>query len=118
MGDITAGAQGGNPRDYVLNNGVKIRIPTVAVKDANRVYLTLENRVTPDQHVPFVNDGSDNVLIEAFRQLGVHISPTPNPNPTPTPTPNPDVSGGGGCNAGIGMIAMLLAGAIFLLNRK
>ena len=106
------GGTGGNPRELVLSNGIRINVPTIAVKDANGVYPIGENRVAPDQRFSFINDGSDNVLIEAFRQLGVNISPTPNPNP------DPGGSGGGGCNAGIGVLTLALLPLLLKKRRQ
>jgi hypothetical protein len=74
IGDRTAGFSGSSSGLRLdLSNGVQVTPTTKAFKDLDGVYLE-GNGIEPNQYVQFINDGSDNVLIEAFRQLGVTVT--------------------------------------------
>ena len=75
VGDKTAGATGG-PVEHILSNGIKIMVPTNASKRLDGIYVE-ENGIDPDQYIPFIEDDSDNILIEAFALLGVNTEPPP-----------------------------------------
>jgi hypothetical protein len=63
---------------------VQVTPTTKAFKDLDGVYRE-GNGIEPNQYVQFINDGSDNVLIEAFRQLDVTAT-DPGGGGTPTIT--------------------------------
>jgi hypothetical protein len=73
MGDTSMGASGGNNRSHDLVNGISMRLPMMALLDINQNYIE-DVGISPNIQVSFINDGSDNVLIEAFRQLGVTVT--------------------------------------------
>lgn len=110
IGDRTAGASGG-PIAHMLSNGIKIMVPSVGSKGLDKVYV--EGRgIEPDQYLPFIKDGSDNVLIEAFAQLGVIIEPE---KPAPGPTP----PSSGGCNShSFSWLLLVLIGGTLLKHRR
>ena len=103
----------------------------ITLKGINKIYRE-GNGIEPDQYVSFVEDGSDNILIEAFSQLGVEILPEPTPEPKPDPTPEPtpepkpeptpepnNSSSSGGCQStpSFLMLFVLLRG-VFLKLKK
>ena len=69
MGDHSGGMTG-MPLGYRLSNGVVISVPSVALMDLRNTYIE-EYGIRPDESVRFVKDASDNVLIHAFKKLGV-----------------------------------------------
>lgn len=108
MGDTTRGCIGGPFRYPLNNNRWELQITEVAYKDINKRHIE-DVGIVPDIYVAFIADGSDNVLIRAFEELGVEIV-------------NDDGSGGGdsgggGCNTGFGIVLFLIF-ATPLISRK
>jgi len=120
IGDTTAGTSGGSVVEHILSNGVSVWPSKVAALDVNRNIIIEDIGIQPDVHVPFINNGSDNVLIAAFAHLGVTVTDggggTPPPGNGNTPPPS-DSSGGGGCNAGVGFGVLVLAVFFFIRRR-
>jgi hypothetical protein len=73
MGETSWGTVGGNNRSHDLVNGLSIRLPMMALLDINQNHIE-DVGISPNIQVPFINDGSDNVLIRAFAHLGVTVT--------------------------------------------
>lgn len=68
LGDRSSGSTG-LPLNWRLSNGVIVSVPSKALMDLRNTYIE-EYGVRPDERVPFTGNGSDSVLIHAFRKLG------------------------------------------------
>jgi hypothetical protein len=74
---------------YKLANNVTMSLPHRAIKDTNKKHIE-DNGIEPDIYVPFISDGSDNVLIEAFRYFSVNIVDENEPEPDPEESVTPE----------------------------